>query len=211
MSRRARAVVEPPSPSLRANDLLFLNEYFRNGQNGTQAYRSVHPNAKYGTAEVSAYRLLRKPQVVAEVARRTRYDVGITKEWGSTRLLEYEAMALDRHDYVAGAAIVMDAMKLGGFITDKREITTVSDGDSQAIKSLVQRALRQPASLSPSVNHEDGTAPHTPPQYPSATSVPSLSTPSESSTVAPTLSETSEPTRPCDAPPVDDAPRPEDG
>ena len=221
MSRRARAEA-PASPvlPLRTNDLLFLNEYFRNGQNATQAYRVVHPNAKYSTAEANSRKVLGKARVQAEVARRVRYDAGITRDFVSSRLLEYEDVAHAKGDYLAGASICMDAAKLAGLITDKREVTTVSDGDSRAIRDLVQRAMRQPASLSSSVNSEDGTPSDTPHQYPPASSVPTVSMPDVSPTVAPTVDAGTpsmydkdvvhdEPKRPCDGGP-DDPPRPEE-
>ena len=135
------ASIPSPVDTLRVNELLFLTEYFRNGRNGTQAYRAVHPASKHTSASVSATRLLQKARVQAEIARRTRYDVGVTKEWGQTRLLDYEAMALAKQDYLGGASIVMDAMKLGGFITEKREVKTISDAQRTAIRDLVASAL----------------------------------------------------------------------
>ena len=210
MPRRARAVLAPPVPSLRANDLRFLEAYLTNGGNGKRAYQVVHPGVKSNTAETEAWRVLRKPKVAEELARRLQVEGGVTRTYVERSLLKYQSWADAKQDYLAGASICMDAAKLAGLITDKREVTTVTDGESRAIRDLVQRALRQPASLSPSVNHEDGTAPHTPPQYPPASSVPTVSAPLDSSTVSPTVDEASVPKRPCGSPPTDDPPRPEE-
>src|SRR3990167_3501355 len=90
---------------LRVNDLLFINEYLTPdcSLDGTLAYRRLHPGVKYETAASQACRLLKKPQVMAELARRMAVN-GISKEWGETRLREYEAMAYAKSDYVAGAS-----------------------------------------------------------------------------------------------------------
>ena len=147
MRRKAASPPEPAVIPLRVNDLLFVNEYFRNGQNATQAYMRVHPGIKYTSAEVLGHRQLRKVQVQAELARRTRYDAGVTKEWGQVRLLDYEAMANAKGDYVAGASICMDAMKLAGFLVEKREVTTLDAQQQSCIHDLVTSMMRP---LSPS-------------------------------------------------------------
>ena len=140
MARRA-APVSPSPIALSCSDLLFVNEYLRNGQNGSKAYRTVHPHVTSGSADVGAHRTLRRAKVQEELARRLRYDAGITRDFVSARLLEYEDMAHEHKDYVAGASIAMDAARLGGFITEKREVKTVSDEDSSAIRSLVSRTF----------------------------------------------------------------------
>ena len=143
MARRASASSLPavtPLP-LKVNELLFLNEYFRNGQNATQAYRVVHPKAKYTTAASRANEQLKKVSVQAEIARRTRYEIGVTKEWGQTRLLDYEAMAYAKQDYLGGASICMDAMRLGGHLVERRHVETVSETSSAAIAELVASCL----------------------------------------------------------------------
>ncbi len=121
MSRRAASAPATLPPGLRVNDLLFLDEYLKPEVqlDGTLAYRRLHPGVKYETAASQACRLLKKPQVQAELARRMAAS-GISKQWGETRLREYEAMAYANSDYVAGASICMDAMKLAGFLVEKR-------------------------------------------------------------------------------------------
>ena len=134
----------PPDPalkSLRPEELLFLNAYFSNGGNRVRAYQSVYPNAKYDTANAQAYRIFQKPYIKAEIARRTRESVGITRQWGHARLLDYEAKAFAKGDYVAGASIVMDAMRLGGFLVEKQEIKQVSDHERDSIRRIVAESL----------------------------------------------------------------------
>ena len=80
--------------------------------------------------------------VKAEIARRVSVVDGLTKDWGTSRLREYEAMAYANQDYVAGASITMDAMRLGGHITEKREVKTLTDGEGEAIRRLVSESLK---------------------------------------------------------------------
>ena len=143
MTQRA-ALPALASPALLVNDLLFLNEYFRNGQNATQAYRTVHPNVRYNTAQVQSSRLLSKPIVQHEIARRVQYDGGITKELLVSDLLYYRDLARQKQDYVAGASIAMDCAKLAGFLVEKREVKTVTPEQSSAILSLVRRTFPAP-------------------------------------------------------------------
>jgi len=148
MTQRA-ALPALASPALRVNDLLFLNEYFRNGQNATQAYRTVHPNVRYNTAQVQSSRLLSKPIVQQEIAHRVQHEGGVTKDYVESSLLKYQAWADAKQDYVAGASICMDAAKVAGLITDKREVKTVTPEQSSAILSLVRRTFPAPP---PTVN-----------------------------------------------------------
>ena len=137
-------VLPAPSATLSVHDIRFINEYFTNGGNGTRAYMTVHPAVKYTSAEVCAHRLLSKDKIKEELARRTRYESGITKDFLSARLLEYETWAHSKHDYLAGASICMDAAKLAGLITEKREVSTLSSEQSSAIASLVSRTFAHP-------------------------------------------------------------------
>lgn len=131
----------PTIPAISVNDLLFVNAYLSNGSNGTKAYQSVHPKAKYTSAASNACDILKKANVKREIELRTRYDVGVTKAWGQSRLLNYEQMALDAQDYVAGASICMDAMKLAGYLIDKREVTTLTGEQTSAVRTFVQSML----------------------------------------------------------------------
>lgn len=47
----------------------FIDEYFRNGFNGTRAYMEVYPGSSYSAAQTSAHALLRKPNIREEVER----------------------------------------------------------------------------------------------------------------------------------------------
>ena len=142
MPRRASAA--PTKLALRVNDLLFLNEYMANGRNGTKAYQTVHPKTSYSVAMSRAYQVLQKPSVQGELASRVQYEGGVTKEFVESSLLKYQTWAETAHDYVAGASICMDAAKVAGLITEKREVKTITDEESSAIRSLVRASLRIP-------------------------------------------------------------------
>ena len=146
--RRARSAPAPPAPlpPLRLPDLLFVNEYLKPelGLDATAAYKRLRPHVKYETAASQACRLLKKPQVQAELARRMA-AVGVTKQYLEASLLTYKAWAEAKQDYVAGASICMDAGRLAGLITDKREVHTVGDSEQQIVRSLVDRCLRPSA------------------------------------------------------------------
>ena len=131
----------PPVLPLRVNDQLFLNAYFSNGNSAVRAYQTVHPNAKYSTAEVNGYRQLRKASVQAEVQRRVRFECGVTKAWGESTLLRVCAEAEATQDWALLAATAMDAMKLAGFLVEKREIKTVTDEQRTALRDLVQSCM----------------------------------------------------------------------
>lgn len=50
-------------PVINANTIAFCNEYVANGYKATEAYLTAFPNSKKPSAENSAYRLLRKPEI----------------------------------------------------------------------------------------------------------------------------------------------------
>lgn len=160
--RRYSTLKERKAIGLTANDLLFVNHYLAHDRNGTQTYLAVHPKASVKSARTEGSRILAKPCVQQEIARRLRYDVGITKEWGQSRLLNYIQMAEAKGDYVAGASICMDAMKLAGFLVEKREIKTLTEEQKTALRSLVDRALRPSATSSAPTTSVDSSAPSAP-------------------------------------------------
>ena len=152
----ARATIPPVKLALRVNDLLFVNEYLRNGGNGTHAYLSIHPHAKADSARANAPAILAKASVQAELAARVRAVGGVTKDFIESSLLTYKQRADAHDDYIAGASICMDAAKLAGLITEKREVKSVSDDESTAIRALVRSALKPmpilPTSIPPAVD-----------------------------------------------------------
>ena len=116
---------------LRCNDLLFINEYLRNGRNGVQAYRVVHPKTSYHVAGQRASVVLKRVAVQAEIAQRIQHEAGITRDFIETGLLHHYQLANERQDYVAGASILMDCAKLAGFLVDKRADVTPLEAPSQ--------------------------------------------------------------------------------
>lgn len=170
---------DPPVIPLKVNELLFINEYFRNGQNATQAYLTVHPRVKYGSAEVGAQRVLGRSRVQAELARRTRYEGGITKEFVQGKLLWSLERAEAKDDYVAGASIAMDCAKLAGLITEKREVKTMTDAEGTVIRDLVRRSL---------TTTRRGGVGHSPTSHVMSSSVPPTAS-SPSPTLSPVVSD----------------------
>lgn len=124
MAKRHSAAAPPASLPLRVNDLLFVNAYFQHDRSAVQAYRMSHPKASYATARVEAYRVLAKPSVKAEIARRVQHEAGITKAMVESTLLQALAWANEKHDHLATASIAMDCAKLAGFLVDKKQDVT---------------------------------------------------------------------------------------
>ena len=139
-------MVESPKPSKRSkltcNDLLFLNEYLKNGRNGTQAYRAVHPKTSYGVASCRAYQVLQKPTTQAELGKRIQYQAGITRELVDSNLLHALDLANEAKDAAVIASVTMDCAKLAGFLIERREVKQISDAEQTSVKELVNRTLR---------------------------------------------------------------------
>lgn len=58
-----------PKTELTEVDRLFIDTYFNNGFNATQAYLTAYPKALYKTARFAGYRLLAQPVIKEEVER----------------------------------------------------------------------------------------------------------------------------------------------
>lgn len=104
---------------LRCNDLLFVNAYIANGRNGTQAYKTVHPKASLPTSAVQASRLLQKPNVTLEIARRTQYDAGVTREFVQGHLLRALDLASDNPQTIT--TVCRELAELAGLKVLKHE------------------------------------------------------------------------------------------
>lgn len=130
--------------ALTLEEDLFVTRFLANGTDRIKAYQSIHPGCKYGTAATAAYRLLKKPYIQAEVRRRMRYEQGVTKEWGEHSLMSYKEQADAVGDFLGGASIVMDCMKLSGHLVERREVKTISDEQQRAVRQLVASALSSP-------------------------------------------------------------------
>ena len=132
------------TPSLSINDLIFVNAYFASDRSAVQAYRASHPKAKYSTCKVEAYRVLAKPSVQAEIAKRVQADAGITREYVQSNLMHALALANAANDAAVIASVTMDCAKLAGFLIEKREIKTMSEEQSDHVRRIVASALSQP-------------------------------------------------------------------
>ena len=66
----------------------FVLEYEANGQNGTRAYRTLHPRAQDNTAATNAWRMLKKAEIRTELERRRN------ERWQRLEMTAEEAAAL---------------------------------------------------------------------------------------------------------------------
>jgi len=137
----------PPVPRnverLRVNDLLFIDAYLSNGRNAVDAYRQVHPKAKYTSASASSCKLLGKNKVKLEIARRIQTDGGITRAFVESGILEACRLAREARDPEAIARTHMDAAKLAGFLVEKREDVTPASAAGVLGREAMREELRQ--------------------------------------------------------------------
>ena len=122
-TRKVAAAVPPVLP-LRVNDLLFVDAYLSNGRSAVQAYKVAHPKVLYSTCRVEAYRILAKPSVKAEIARRIQHEGGITREFVQSNLLTALQIAHEAKDAAVIASVSMDCAKLAGFLVEKHQDVT---------------------------------------------------------------------------------------
>lgn len=62
--------VKPLGRKAMAKAIEFVEEYLRNGRNGTRAYLKVYPGYKENTAATASWELLKKPEIVEYLAKR---------------------------------------------------------------------------------------------------------------------------------------------
>lgn len=129
-----------PKDQLTCKELLFIDAYFLLGQNATRAYQKVW-GCKANSARASAPRILAKASVQAEIAKRVRYDAGITRELVESNLLHALSLANESKDAAIIASVTMDCAKLAGLLVDKKEVVTVSDQDRQQVARLAHATL----------------------------------------------------------------------
>ena len=82
---------ERDKDGLTQNDKMFCIEYDCNGNNGTEAWLSVHPKAAKATSRVEASRLLAKPNIRAyldKLRQETINELGISKKNTLKKLAE---------------------------------------------------------------------------------------------------------------------------
>lgn len=124
MAMRAHRSVTPSVKGLRVNDLLFIEEYLRNGRNATQAYRTAHPKSGYQSATVLGARVLGKVCVQAEIAKRIQSDGRITREFIQTRFLDIATRAQQHGDLNTERAAIADLADIAGLRVRKIEDVT---------------------------------------------------------------------------------------
>ena len=156
--KRPKKLTAPIALRLSVNDTIFVNTYFSSGRSAVKAYRASHPKACLRTAQVEAWRVLAKPSVQEEIARRVQSEGGITREMVQSNLFNALAIANAAKDAAVIASISMDCAKLAGFLVEKREVKTVDDASRTSIRDLVRQSISVPADASatmiPTVNDE---------------------------------------------------------
>ena len=65
----------PPTPNLKPKQRAFVEAYFNNQMNATEAYLTLHPNTGRDSARASASALLTNPNILAEIDRRMSEQV----------------------------------------------------------------------------------------------------------------------------------------
>ena len=122
---------------------LFIDAYLTHGKNGRQAYLSLHPNSQPESADVNASKLLRIDKVREEIIRRVRYEQGITREQIESDLLLVRDMAIAKDDPQLLDQNAMNRAKLGGYLIDRKDVTTHDESKSSPIRSLVDHVMGQ--------------------------------------------------------------------
>ena len=134
--RSAKVHSAPIQPVLSINDLKFVNAYQALGFTSPghiDAYQSVHPKSKRESARVSAERVLQKPTVKAEIARRIEATQVVTVSALTACLLKYRQWAEQKEDYQAASDIAMHQAKLAGLLVSKVEDVTERVADRQQV------------------------------------------------------------------------------
>ena len=120
-----------------------LTAYFSNGQNATQAYRSVHPVAKYDTAAVNGHKWLKKAKVQREIAQRLQVGSGVTREFVQGHLLR--ALTLAGDNPLAVTTVCRELAEVAGLKIQKVEDVTLQPVDRQHLLQVLHaRGLLAP-------------------------------------------------------------------
>ena len=122
------------------NDFEFLNHWLINEHNASKAYQRVHPNASPETAKVEGCRILTKPNVKAEIARR-QAELAQETGWDVEIALKHLKKIIDLYLSQPSAAVsaVVAANRMFGMDKDAgpgREGLTINVvSDRKAIES----------------------------------------------------------------------------
>ncbi len=132
---------ETMNATLSVNERLFLDEYFSNGRNGTDAYRKHHPNSKYTTAASAACELLKKPKIKEEIERRLNSEP-YTKASALDDLEWCVRTAKSHGDVGEVVESVLAHSKLAGWLIDKQEVKYLDEANKEQIRRFVVEQLQ---------------------------------------------------------------------
>lgn len=147
VSTQRRATKQSPLlPKLRMKDQIFVNEYIKNGYNGTQAYLAVKSKGKNpNTARTEAYKNLQKPHIRQAI-------IDAMSKWGvdeDTVSQRISHQLSHRDPWISNEGIKHSCKILGLYApteshlqVDKRSVTvTLSAEDSkQLLKELMSKS-----------------------------------------------------------------------
>jgi len=118
-------VFDPNEYGMRPTWRRFVDEYFKNGFNGKQAYLSVFPNCGETSAEANACRLLRNDKVVALIKRRLEAEE-IDDEWVYDNLKKISKYH-DSFRIQAAVAATLGIAKARGMLNDNKKQAFTAD------------------------------------------------------------------------------------
>ena len=143
MPKTVEALEDPLVIVRNPQHLIFVNKYqATNFSDPVKAYVETY-GCKRESAKCSAYRLLEKDNIKAEIANRLRVTEVVNLESLSSDLAKYRTWAEEAKDYDSAAEISFKLAKLLGLVVDKREDITTPPllNESQLTDELRRRGF----------------------------------------------------------------------
>lgn len=132
-ARMTKTKMKPMPPAQMA----FIQAYFANGRNATDAYRQAHPGTTYGTCGVEGHRCLKKPKVAAEIRRRDDIDNARYKVSADNILAELSSVAFsDVADVYAKDGAIAHPRKMPARARRAIESITTTEGPNGSLKKV---------------------------------------------------------------------------
>ncbi len=108
-------------------ELLFLSIWFQNGYNGSEAYRIAKPGCADTTARTEASKILAKPNIEDEIARRKlelakKSEIRLDSMVGTLKNLMHECIS--DNDRTNLLKTIDQLNKMAGFYKQKIDITS---------------------------------------------------------------------------------------
>jgi hypothetical protein len=125
------------------HDQLLADTWMSNGQNGSEAYRSLHPRALPSTYGPAANKILSKPEVQKYIENKLdKYDA-MSLEAIEKDLIWAREAAKDKEDYSAVSKIAMDAAKLRAYVGgNTMNLTLITAAEQDNVRRLVVAQLQ---------------------------------------------------------------------